>query len=147
MRRESAFRPDARSGAGAVGLVQLIPPTAERLAQVLGVPASAARELERPEVSVPLGAQYLALLVDRFRDPAVALAAYNAGPTAAAAWARSSAGVPLDRFAEDVPYRETRRYVKVVAADTVVYRALWEGGALALDGERPVPAPRQGVAF
>jgi len=146
MRRESAFRPDARSGAGAIGLVQLIPPTSERLAQVLGLPA-AAQELERPEVSVPLGAQYLALLVDRFREPAVALAAYNAGPIAAAAWARSSADVPLDRFVEDVPYRETRRYVKSVAADAVVYRALWEGGALALDGERPVPAPRQGVAF
>ena len=147
MRRESAFRPDARSGAGAVGLVQLIPPTAERLAQVLGAPGAAARELERPEVSVPLGARYLGLLVDRFRDPAVALAAYNAGPSAAAAWARSGTGLPVDRWTEDVPYRETRRYVKSVAADAAVYRALWEGGALALDGARAVPAPREGVAF
>ena len=147
MRRESAFRPDAHSGAGAVGLVQLIPPTAERLAQVLGAPPTAVRELERPEVSVPLGARYLALLVDRFRDPAAALAAYNAGPSAAAAWARSGAGLPLDRWTEDVPYRETRRYVKSVAADAAVYRALWEGGALALDGARAVPAPREGVAF
>lgn len=147
MRRESAFRPDARSGAGAVGLVQLIPPTAERLATVHGVSPSELRSLDLPEVSVPAGAAYLGLLTDRFVDTAVVLAAYNAGPTPAAAWARDRAGLPLDEWVEDIPFRETRRYVKSVMADFVVYRALWEGGPLAIDGARTIRPPRQGVAF
>jgi soluble lytic murein transglycosylase len=147
MRRESAFRPEARSAAGAVGLVQLLPPTAERLAALHGVPAARVERLDAPEVSVPLGAAYLALLCDRFGDPVVALAAYNAGPVAAAAWARDRAGLPLDEWVEDVPFRETRRYVKNVTADWLVYRALWGNGVLALDGSRPVAAPREGVAF
>ena len=147
MRRESAFRPDARSGAGAVGLVQLIPPTAERLAVVHGVPPGRVRRLELPEVSVPLGAAYLGLLMERFGDPAVVLAAYNAGPPAVAKWAQNRAGLPLDEWAEDIPFRETRRYVKNVTADYVLYRALWEGSPLALDGSRRIPAPREGVDF
>ncbi len=147
MRRESAFRPDARSGAGAVGLVQLIPPTAERVAVVHGVAPGSVRELELPEVSLPLGAAYLGLLTERFAVPAVVLAAYNAGPPSAAKWARDRAGMPLDEWAEDIPFRETRRYVKNVNADYVLYRALWEGGPLMLDGSLPVPAPREGVGF
>ena len=147
MRRESAFRPDARSGAGAVGLVQLIPPTAERLASLHRVPRASVRALEAPEVSVPLGAAYLALLVDRFREPAVVLAAYNAGPPAAATWARDRGNVPLDEWVEGIPFRETRRYVKNVLADSVVYRALWRGGTLSIDGARIVPPPSQGVGF
>jgi soluble lytic murein transglycosylase len=147
MRRESAFRPDARSGAGAVGLAQLIPPTAERLAAIHGVPRAGVRRLELAELSVPLGVAYLALLTERFVNIAVALAAYNAGPVPAAAWARDRAGLPLDEWAEDVPFRETRRYVKNVTADYVLYRALWEGGALTLDGAQPVPAPREGIGF
>jgi soluble lytic murein transglycosylase len=147
MRRESSFRPDARSGAGAVGLVQLIPPTAERLGAVNGLPPSRVRELELPAVSVPLGAAYLALLTERFVDPAVVLAAYNGGPVAVGAWAKEKAGVPLDVWVEDIPFRETRHYVKNVFADAVMYRALWERGALSIDGERLVPAPREGVGF
>ena len=147
MRRESAFRPDARSNAGAVGLVQLIPSTAERLGAVHGLVPREVTELERPQVSVSLGAAYLALLVDRFGERCAALAAYNAGPAIAATWARAAVGRPLDEWVEDVAFRETRRYVKAVTADAVVYRALWEGGPLSLDGARPVPSPREGVAF
>jgi soluble lytic murein transglycosylase len=147
MRRESAFRRDARSGAGALGLVQLIPPTAERLAVVHGVAPSRVRSLEDPGVSIPLGAAYLGLLADRFVQPAVFLAAYNAGPVAVAGWVTARAGVPLDVWVEDVAYRETRRYVKAVLADAVVFRSIWEGSALALDGTERTPATREGVAF
>ena len=139
--------PEARSGAGALGLVQLIPPTAERLASVHGVPAGLVRELTSPEVSVALGAAYLSLLTDRFVDPGVVIAAYNAGPVAVAGWARDRAGMPLDEWVEDIPFRETRRYVKAVAADWAVYRALRARAPLSIDGSRKVPAPRQGVAF
>jgi soluble lytic murein transglycosylase len=147
MRRESAFRTDARSPAGALGLVQLIPPTAERLASLHGVAASRARQLTSPEVSIPLGAAYLSLLADRFVDPSVVIAAYNAGPIAVAGWARDRAGMPLDEWVEDIPFRETRRYVKAVAADWAVYRALRGHAPLSIDGRRRVHRARQGVAF
>ncbi len=147
MRRESSFRPDARSAAGAVGLVQLLPPTAERVAAVHGVERTRVRGLERPEVSVPLGAAYLSLLGDRFADPAVVIAAYNAGPAAVAGWVRDRTGMALDNWVEDIPYRETRRYVKAVVADLAVYRALRGGAGLSIDGARAVPSPRQGVGF
>ena len=111
------------------------------------MPPGRVRRLELPEVSVPLGAAYLALLLDRFVHPAVVLAAYNAGPVAVARWARTRAGLSLDEWAEDVPFRETRRYVKGVTADYVLYRALWEGGALLLDGSQRIPPPREGIGF
>ncbi|BDG07754.1 transglycosylase SLT domain-containing protein [Anaeromyxobacter paludicola] len=147
MRRESAFKAGARSGAGAEGLLQLIPPTADRLVAVNGVPSPLARRLGDPEVSVGLGASYLGLLQSRFADPAVVLAAYNAGPGAAAGWAAARAGMPLDEWVEAIPYRETRHYVKTVLADAALYRALWGGAPVPLDPARPVPAPVEGVGF
>jgi soluble lytic murein transglycosylase len=145
MRRESAFRPDARSGAGALGLLQLIPPTAERLAVIHGIAGEP--DLRDPADGVPLGTAYLGLLQSRFRDEAIVLAAYNGGPPAVARWARERAGRPLDEWVEDIPFRETRGYVKAVTADALVYRSLWEGQPLRLDPRRPMPAPREGVAF
>ncbi len=147
MRRESAFRPDVRSSAGAVGLVQIIPPTAERLATVHGLDAPGALDLEEPAASIPLAASYLALLGDRFREPAVQVAAYNAGPAAVARWAAEGAGKPLDQWVEDIPFRETRRYVKAVLGDAAIYRVLWGLGRPGLDGRRKIPAPRAGVSF
>jgi len=147
MRRESGFRPDARSFAGAEGLVQLLPQTAERLVALLGVDHARARGLEDPAASLPLGAAYLGLLQDRFQDPAAVVAAYNAGPPPVAAWARSRAGRPLDEAVEELPFRETRRYVKVVLAARATYDWLWTGARLAIDGSRPLAAPRSGVEF
>jgi soluble lytic murein transglycosylase len=147
MRRESSFRLDARSGAAAEGLLQLIPPTAERLATVLGVPLDLADRLGEPAVSIGMGAYYLGLLQARFPDPPVLLAAYNAGPQAAAAWATAWAGLPLDEWVEAIPYRETRQYVRGVAADWARYRALHGAGPPPLDPAAPVRAPAPGVAF
>jgi soluble lytic murein transglycosylase len=147
MRRESGFRPDVRSAAGAEGLVQLLPQTAERVAQVLRVDPARTRHLEEPAASVPLGAAYLALLQDRFPDPAAAVAAYNAGPPPVVAWSRSRAGRPLDEAVEELPFRETRRYVKTVLAARASYAWLWAGEPLAIDGARPLRGPRVGVEF
>jgi soluble lytic murein transglycosylase len=144
--RESSFRGTARSAAGAVGLLQLLPSTGARLAAAAGVPEGRAR-LSDPEVSLAAGALYLGLLADRFGHPAAALAAYNAGPSAAAPWAAAQAGLPLDEWVEHLPYRETRRYVKAVMAEAQLRRWLRGEGPLALDGLAPVPAPGEGVAF
>ncbi|WP_243338734.1 lytic transglycosylase domain-containing protein, partial [Anaeromyxobacter soli] len=147
MRRESGFRPGIRSGAGAEGLLQLRPATAERVAALLGLPGGLGARLAEPEVNITLGAHYLGLLLARFGDPALAVAAYNAGPGAAAEWARARAGMPLDAWVESIPYRETRGYVRIVLADWDVYRALAGEPAAPIAPERAVTAPDGGVAF
>jgi soluble lytic murein transglycosylase len=146
LRRESAFRPEARSTAGAIGLGQLLPRTAERLG-LLAVPAiELVSRLDDPSLNVPLAALYLGLLADRFGSEAGAVAAYNAGPTPPSAWRRPGAAPPLDEWVEDVPYKETRIYLKTVLAAREVYRRL-AGLPPALDPASPVPAPVPGVAF
>jgi len=145
MRRESLFRPDARSVAGAVGLLQLLPATARRAATVLGRPPLRDEDLTVPATAIDLGAWYLAELLGRFGDVAVALAAYNAGPRIALPWARAGVGRPIDEWVEDIPYRETRRYVKVVAGAWSAYRILAGGGAPKLMAT--VPAPKDGANF
>lgn len=147
MRRESSFRTDARSLAGAEGLLQLRPRTAERLAALLGVPGGAGGRLHDPATSIPAGAHYLGLLLGRFGDPALAVAAYNAGPAAVTDWARARSGMPLDAWIESIPYRETRQYVKIVLAEWDAYRALSGDPPPPLDPDRRVSAPPDGVAF
>ncbi|HEX9049143.1 MAG TPA: transglycosylase SLT domain-containing protein, partial [Anaeromyxobacter sp.] len=145
MRRESSFRADARSVAGAEGLLQLRPATAERLAAILGLRGGV--RLDDPRTNVTLGTHYLALLLARFGEPAAAVAAYNAGPGPAAAWATARAGMPLDAWVESIPYRETRQYVKVVMSEWTAYRALEGEPPPPIDPGRKVAPPGPGIAF
>lgn len=145
MRRESLFKPDTRSAAGAVGLLQLLPATARRAAAVLDRPTPRDEQLLEPATAIDLGTWYLAELLGRFGDPAVALAAYNAGPRNSGPWASRAVGRPLDEWVEDIPYRETRRYVKVVLGAWSAYRILAGGGPPKLS--ETVPQPRVGANF
>lgn len=145
MRRESLFKPDVRSAAGAVGLLQLLPATARRAAVVLGRPPLRDEQLVDPGTAIDLGGWYLSELIGRFGDPAVALAAYNAGPRAATPWASRGAGRQLDEWVENIPYRETRRYVKAVVGAWSAYRILAGGSAPRL--AETVPAPKSGANF
>ena len=146
VRRESSFRPEARSLAGALGLGQLLPSTADRLGTVTGLSAAPTARLGDPATNLPLAALYLGLLRDRFGNDAAALAAYNAGPAAPAAWTGARAATPIDEWVENVPYKETRTYVKSVLAAREVYRRL-EGLPPLLDPAALVSAPAAGVAF
>jgi len=96
---------------------------------------------------LPLGIHYLGLLAARFQDPAVAVAAYNAGPATAEEWARARAGMSLDEWVECVPFRETRQYLRAVLSDWDVYRELRGDLSTPLDPARPVPLPVKGVQF
>ncbi len=147
MRRESSFRRAIRSGAGAEGLLQLRPATAERMATLLGLPAGAGSRLGDPTVNLPLGIHYLGLLAARFQDPAVALAGYNAGPAAAADWARARHGMPVDEWVECIPFRETRQYLKAVLPDWDIYRELRGEETAPIVPARRVPVPAKGVKF
>ena len=146
IRRESGFRPEARSAAGARGLGQLLPGTADRLGALAGLADEPGARLDDPATNLPLAALYLGLLRDRFGSDAAALAAYNAGPAAPARWSRSRQDTPLDEWVENLPYKETRIYVKVVLSAREVYRRI-EGLPPLLDPAAPVPAPGAGVAF
>ncbi len=145
MRRESAFVAGARSTAGAEGLLQLRPATAARLRAIADIPGAA--DLSDPAENAILGLAYLGLLADRFPSPAQLLAAYNAGPVAATAWSRERAGLPLDEWVEEIPYRETRNYVRGVIADWFRYLRLSSMPLPSLDPSSPVNPPGSGVAF
>jgi soluble lytic murein transglycosylase len=146
VRRESGFRRESRSRAGAVGLGQLLPRTAERLGLLAELSSNPASLLGDPATNLPLAALYLGLLRDRFGSDPGALAAYNAGPAQPAGWSTPRPGQPIDEWVENIPYKETRLYVKVVLSSREIYRRL-AGLPSQLDPAAPVPAPAEGVAF
>jgi len=148
MRRESAFRPEVMSVADARGLMQIIPKTANAIAEKLAEPVPAPADLFSPERNIRYGAWYLSRLMERFAHPVLAAAAYNAGPGSAAKWAQERGTLPLDLFVETIPFRETRAYVKQVVADLFLYHAFYGDGASPLQLPLVVPAPtKEGVAF
>lgn len=135
IRQESMFHPTIRSSAGAVGLMQLLPSTAQEVARAEGIRFSPA-SLEDPEVNLRLGTTFLASMVRRFDGRAEdALSAYNAGPTRARQWRLRDEYRDTDVFLEHLPFAETRHYVKVVQQYARIYTALYGcGGAAAAGG-------------
>ncbi len=147
MRRESAFDTRALSSARAFGLMQLLAPTARKIALLTGEERPDLKALQLPERSLPLASWYLADLAGRFGHAALAAAAYNGSPQAVARWVGERAETPLDEFVEQIPYRETRLYVKGVLADYFTYRALWKAGGEPLPFPARLPRPKAGVSF
>ncbi len=138
MRQESAFDDRARSWASANGLMQIIPPTGMRIAEALGIDSYDHGLLRDPATSVRFGAWYLSQLVTKYRgNVALAIGSYNAGPEAMSAWLTRSPGRELDEFVEEIPYRETRHYVKRVLGNFAVYRVLYSGKPLELPERVP----------
>jgi soluble lytic murein transglycosylase len=124
IRQESAFRPDAVSPAAAVGLMQLLPSTAERVAAENGL-VHLAERLTEPPVNIGYGARYLRKLLDLFAgNVALAAASYNAGPTAVLRWLEGAPDLELDLFVARIPFAETRAYVERVVGNYARYRYL-----------------------
>ncbi len=131
MREESALDPRALSWAGAVGLTQLMLPTAREMAKALRIRAPNAEQLQNPSTNIQLGAAYLGRLLQRFEgNVALALASYNAGEGAVNRWRSARPETELDRWVEEIPLSETRGYVKRVLRSWNTYRLL---------GGRPLP--------
>lgn len=140
MRRESAFRATVESSAAARGLMQIIARTAVTASGELGGPPIAPDDLFFPQANIRLGAFYVSRLLQRFRHPVSCAAAYNAGPPIVARWVAQRPALELDRFVEEIPYRETRAYVKQVVADYYTYRSLYGAeGPGGLDLKLPAP--------
>jgi len=121
VREESRYDAAVISQAGAVGLAQLLPTTAQAMMNDRTITVS---RLKDPAMNLMLGARYLRLQMDRFGgDARVALAAYNAGPGAARRWVGLDADP--DYFIEKIGYAETRAYVQRVMGSYGVYRVVW----------------------
>ncbi len=117
IRKESLYRADAVSSAGAVGLMQVMPTTGALVAARLNEPTFSPRRLSNPETSIRYGTAYLSWLSERFEGVLpLMIGAYNAGPYAVSSWLNGPKDQPiaLDDWTEQIPYRETRRYVKAV---------------------------------
>ena len=124
-RQESAFNAAAVSGAGARGLMQLMPPTARLVADRLRVARPAAGDLFDPNVNVRLGAHHFAALMARYGGNRVlAAAAYNAGEGRVERWLKDAEGMPVTVWIERIPFRETRDYAKGIVAYACVYSRL-----------------------
>ena len=122
VRQESAFAPRARSPAGAMGLMQLLPRTARSVARTLRTRLDRG-DLFEADANIALGTAYLRGLLDRFAGHrALATAAYNAGPHRVSAWLPEDDPLAADLWIEDIPFRETRRYVQRVFSYTVIYQ-------------------------
>ncbi len=131
IRQESRFIPDARSSVGASGLMQIMPNTARWVARKLGLDYKP-EQIVDPTVNVKLGTGYLKLVLDDFDgSQAMAAAAYNAGPSRPRRW-REGATVEPAVWAENIPFNETRDYVKKVLSNTAVYASLISGRTLSL---------------
>ncbi len=129
IREESVYDPRAVSPVGAIGLMQLMPDTGRRVARAAGLSNFSVDQLYTPEVNLTLGVRYLADLLDRFAgNEAYAVAAYNAGPEAVTRWLENGPPRAIEEFIEEIPFIETRAYVKRVLRSAWLYHALYGSG-------------------
>ena len=132
-RRESEFDPRARSGVGALGLMQLMPGTAQDMARRLNIDHAQSRLTSEMAYNTRLGSEYLAYLIEQFGpNPVLIAVAYNAGPGRARSWSERM-GDPRDPsvdiidWIEHIPFTETRNYVMRVTESLPNYRARLTG--------------------
>ena len=149
IRQESRFIMDARSHVGASGLMQVMPATAKWTAKKIGLADFKAGDINDRDTNIAIGTAYLKLVLDEFGGSmALAAAAYNAGPGRSRAW-RGQTGAPVIEaaiWAENVPFSETRDYVKKVLANTTTYAAVITGKPQSLKSRLGMIGPRDAAA-
>ena len=149
IRQESRFVTDARSGVGASGLMQVMPPTARWTARKIGLVDFKPHQISDRDTNIAIGTGYLKLVLDDFAGSMpLATAAYNAGPSRPRSW-RGGSGAPTMEaaiWAENVPFNETRDYVKKVLSNTTNYAALITGQPQSLKARLGMIGPRDASA-
>ena len=122
IRQESAFMPDARSPAGALGLMQLMPRTGRMVMRTANRKWRGRRQLLVPDLNVDLGTRYFRSLLERMGGhPVLATASYNAGPNRVRRWLPETGGVDVAAWIDNIPFTETRRYVRRYLAYGAIY--------------------------
>jgi soluble lytic murein transglycosylase len=146
IRQESRFIMDARSHVGASGLMQIMPATARETARHIGLTSFTAEQINHRETNILIGTAYLKRALDDFGGSmALAAAAYNAGPSRPRAW-RNGPVLDAAIWAENVPFSETRDYVKKVLSNATVYAALLSGQPQSLRERLGQVGPRAATA-
>lgn len=127
MREESRYNHKAVSRSNALGLMQLMPGTAYGVAKRIGVPLNSQQDILTPEINIKLGTDYLSYAIRRFDGNCLlAVASYNGGPGAVQTWMkRHGASADFDTFVENIPYRETRDYVRKVFGSYWAYEQIY----------------------
>ena len=151
IRQESRFVTDARSGVGASGLMQVMPATAKWTARKIGMTGFTPDQITDRDTNIAIGTGYLKLVLDSFEGSMpLAAAAYNAGPSRSRPWRAPSdgSGPMLEGaiWAENVPFNETRDYVKKVLSNTTNYAALITGQPQSLKARLGTVGPRSAGA-
>ena len=142
IRQESRFIMDARSGVGASGLMQVMPATARWTAKKIGMTGFTADQIADRDTNIAIGTGYLKLVLDDFGGSMpLAAAAYNAGPGRPRNW-RNGPVMEAAAWAENVPFAETRDYVKKVLANTTLYAAVLSGQPQSLRARLGQVGPR-----
>jgi len=127
-RQESAFASDAQSGAGAMGLMQILPSTAKEVARKTNVKYQRSK-LFNADYNIVLGSAYLKQLNKRYQHRALTSAAYNAGPRRANKWLENmEQPLPIDAWIETIPFSETRQYVQNVFSFSLIHSLLYDDG-------------------
>ena len=132
IREESRYNVRALSGSNAIGLMQLMPATAMGVAKRLGVSIKSNEDIHKPENNLKLGIDYLSYTINRFKGNAMlAVASYNGGPNAVASWTKRFSMDDPDYFVENIPFTETRDYVRKVFGSYWNYSAIYKAKAQA----------------
>ncbi len=146
IRQESRFIMDARSHVGASGLMQVMPATARWTARKIGLTGFTADQITDRDTNITIGTAYLKLALDDFAGSMpMAAAAYNAGPGRPRSW-RNGPVLDAAIWAENVPFAETRDYVKKVLANTTNYAAMLTGQPQSLKSRLGTIGPRDAAA-
>jgi soluble lytic murein transglycosylase len=133
IRQESTFNAGIRSGAGARGLMQIMPHTGRNLARKHNRRYQT-RDLYNPEINIRYGTHYLQEVLERFGGRLdYALASYNAGPHRVKAWTGMDLTLDSEEFIEEIPFTETRNYVKLVLRNEMLYRRLYSRSSAVVD--------------
>ncbi|HEX7674217.1 MAG TPA: transglycosylase SLT domain-containing protein [Bdellovibrio sp.] len=135
-RQESGFNMRALSTSNAMGLMQMIPPTAQDIAKKLGLQVSLPDDMFRPEVNIPMGSFYISQMLDQFQgNVPFALVAYNAGPYRLRSWIAGRdevkalisqvSSAPVDElWFDELPWNETSFYVKAILRNVLIYKMI-----------------------
>lgn len=127
MRAESRYNMEAKSPVGARGLMQLMPSTAMKIADLIRDYDFELVDLTKPQVNISYGAFYLGKLLNYYGNNVfLTIAAYNAGPIAVNRWLSSCQKCDVDEFVDSIPFRETRRYVKEVSRYLANYEQIYQ---------------------
>ena len=125
IKAESNFEPNAESHRGAKGLMQLMYSTAEDISKRIGIELNEENILE-PDININLGTKYISMLIQKYNNTNLALAAYNAGSGNVDGWIEKGTLKSDGSDIENVPFTETNNYVRKILRDYEIYKNIYE---------------------